>query len=134
VEWTPSAEKLAQKFWPGPLTLILKTLPGAPLAAEYSKTVGLRIPDHYFLLSWLKIFGAPLAQTSANLSGQPPVKNAVEAIARFGETVDFIFTDGDSFGESSTVVDLSGQTPVILRQSALKEANILSVLGGTGKL
>jgi len=124
VRWPPQAEKLARAFWPGALTLVLKTRPGAPLAPAYAKTAGIRVPNHDFLLRWLKLCRLPLAQTSANVSGQPAARSAKDAIALFYGKVDFIFAGGDAPGTESTVADLTGPSPRILREGAIREPEL----------
>jgi len=115
VEVDERARRFMIRFWPGPLTLVLKR-PGA------SPTLGVRIPDHPLALRLLRIAG-PLMTTSANLSGEPPALTAGEAERLTGLAG---VLDGGRVlgGEASTVLDLTGEEPRILRQGALTAADL----------
>ncbi|NOZ50551.1 MAG: threonylcarbamoyl-AMP synthase [Chloroflexi bacterium] len=108
---------LAQRFWPGPLTLILpKTSVLPDIVTGGRPTVGLRIPDHPVALALLRAVAQPLAVTSANLSGQPPARTATEARAQLAGRVSIIIDGGPApGGQPSTVLDLTQSPPVILR-------------------
>lgn len=117
------ALELAKKFWPGALTIILKIKPGS-LPNNFNKvsdTVGIRIPDHEVALKILDQFGAPVAVTSANISGDPSNINFAEAKKIFGNKLDFFIDGGDSrIGVSSTVIDLTDEKhPKILRHGSV---------------
>ena len=105
-------ERLAERYFPGPLTVI------APL--EGGGTLGFRSPDHPFLQALLKLTG-PLYQTSANLSGRPDPKDAASALAELAGPPDIAVDAGPlpSDARSSTIVDAAGSTPKILRQGRL---------------
>lgn len=117
------AKKLAKSFMPGPLTLIVPDSNGG--------TFGFRIPNHPFLLALLKHYGKALAQTSANLSGEPPALSVKQAISSLAGQPDFI-EDGGNLPENSqpsTVVSVGSDRSVkILREGILKEADIMAVL------
>lgn len=114
---TPLFRTLAQRFWPGPLTLILpKTSVLPDIVTSGRPTVGLRIPDHPLALALLRAVAQPLAVTSANLSGQPPARTATEARAQLAGRVSMIVDGGPApGGQPSTVLDLTQSPPVILR-------------------
>ncbi len=124
----PRALRLAQRFWPGPLTLVLPRHPSLPDALTPYPTVGLRMPDHPVALGLLKLSG-PLAVTSANLSDQPSAVTAQEVFDYFGGSIDLILDGGRTpGGVSSTVVDCSGPDLAILRQGPLSLNDLLSAL------
>ncbi|MDD2774304.1 MAG: L-threonylcarbamoyladenylate synthase [Elusimicrobiales bacterium] len=126
--WNAMSAKLARRFWPGPLTMVLKTKSGVRLHVGAAETVGVRRPDHPFLRKWLRLCVVPVAQTSANLSGQPALRGCAAIIEKFDGQADYIFTAGDTDGLESTVVDLTGETPRLLREGAISKDSMLSVL------
>jgi L-threonylcarbamoyladenylate synthase len=115
-----SARLLADKFWPGPLTLVLlKSDSVSDIVSSGSKTIAVRIPDHPVPTSLARGIGTAITGTSANLSGQPSALTSAEAREQLGNKVDFIIEGDCPGGRESTVVDLSGKAPVILREGAL---------------
>jgi L-threonylcarbamoyladenylate synthase len=129
-QWTPLAEILAQKFWPGPLTLVLRhTADGRLLTFPEYQTVALRVPNHDLLRRLIEASGAPWASTSANISGQPALCEASEVESAFKGLVDFIIDGGKAPGIESTIVDASEDKPRILRQGAISKAQIDEALG-----
>jgi L-threonylcarbamoyladenylate synthase len=114
-----SARLLAENFWPGPLTLVLLKSDYVSDIVSGGKTIALRIPAHPIPTALARGVGTPIIGTSANLSGQPSVLTAAEAREQLGDKVDFIIEGECPGGRESTVVDLSGETPVILRRGAL---------------
>lgn len=131
VELPPLAERLAERLWPGPLTLVLRALPGASLPDLLTggrATVGLRLPDHAVPRAVAREVG-PTALTSANVSGQPDATTAAQLVADLGTEVDLVLDDGPvRGGVPSTVVALSedGSDPVILRLGALSREDVLA--------
>jgi L-threonylcarbamoyladenylate synthase len=124
---------LIDRFWPGPLTLVLPASQQAPdVITQGRGTVAVRVPAARSLLGVLQILGEPIVGTSANVSGQPPALTASEAVAQLGEGPDLVLQDDDAVraGVSSTVVDLNGGTPVIHRLGALDEDQIRQAVGG----
>ncbi|NPA93633.1 MAG: threonylcarbamoyl-AMP synthase, partial [Chloroflexi bacterium] len=87
------AQRLAQHFWPGPLTLVVPKHPSLPPAVSPYPTVGVRMPNHPDALALLRLTG-PLAVTSANRSGHPPARTAAEAAAQLGDAVAIILDAG----------------------------------------
>lgn len=119
-EFFPDAAKaLAEKFWPGPLTLIVRKKAGLPDNLAAGPTIGLRIPDHGLARELIRQSG-PLATTSVNLSGQPAAVSAGEIPPDWDGKIDAVFDGGRiQGGKPSTVVDCSGSTLRILREGAL---------------
>ena len=110
-----SAKQLAEKYWPGPLTLVVPKHPNLPEVLSSLLTVGVRVPDHPVALSLLGITG-PLAVTSANLSGRENTNSALEAFEQLRGRVDLIIDGGRSpGGVPSTVVDCTTPDLKILR-------------------
>lgn len=116
---SPAAQALAEKHWPGALTLVVSRHPSAPEILSPLPTIGVRIPDHPVALALLQQSG-PLAVTSANLSGEPNTTTAQQALSQLGTSVDLYLDGGETpGGVPSTVVDLTGNTPVVLRQGSV---------------
>jgi len=103
-------------YWPGALTVVVQRTPAAPrwVGDHDRNTVALRVPDHPVALEVLAAAG-PLAVTSANRSGEPPASDDVAARAILGDSVAVYLEGSAPAGRSSTVVDLSGSEPVVLR-------------------
>src|SRR5918995_3373116 len=106
----PLARKLAQHYWPGPLTLVLDL----PLGG----TIGVRVPAGKAIRDLLEACGAPLYATSANLSGQPDTAVSEDVDPRVLEAVDIIVRGENGTGEASAVVDLSGGNVRLVRASS----------------
>ena len=115
------AKRMARKFWPGPLTLVLRRAPayrGAGLADD--ETVAVRLPGHEVARALIRAAGGALAVTSANLSGQPSPTTAQEAAVQIGKGVDLIIDGGPCpGGVESSIVDCSRDLPRLLRAGAL---------------
>ena len=119
------ARKLARDFLPGPLTLVLKKKSGINTGiAKRIDTIGIRIPDNDFCLALARKFGKPYTTTSANASGMEPLSTVDGILTQLGDNaryIDLIIDAGElSKREPSTVVDLSGGTPLILREGAIR--------------
>ena len=127
----PSAWLLAKHFWPGPLTLILKRNARVLNAVTGGQdTVGLRMPDHPVALALLSAFGGGVAAPSANRYGRISPTTAQHVRDELGEAVDGILDGGSCrVGIESTILDLSGAHPQLLRPGAISAAEIESVLG-----
>jgi len=120
--------RLAERFWPGPLTLVVPRHASLPEILSPYPTVGVRVPDHPLALALLRIAG-PLATTSANLSNQPSATSAGEVLAQISGRIPLILDAGQTPGGiSSTVVDCSGPELVILRQGPLSMEQLLAAL------
>jgi len=129
--WPPSAARLAQKFWPGPLTLVVmkgRAIVSATTAGR--DTVGLRAPDHPLALELLRGFDGAVAAPSANRSMRISPTTAAHVREELGGRVDLILDGGPCrVGIESTVLDLSGMTPTILRPGTITQAQIEVEIG-----
>jgi len=125
------AYKLADAFWPGPLTMILwgnGTLPAIVTAGGI--TQGVRCPDHPDTLATIKTLGKPLACPSANLSGHPSPKSAGDVLSQLAGRIDAVLDGGVcSVGVESTILDMTVTPCRILRQGGLSRADIEAILG-----
>ncbi len=120
----PQAVLLADRFWPGPLTLVLPAIDGR-------STQAFRVPDHALALALLAAAG-PLAVSSANRSGEPETLDADDVAIAFADSDEpAAILDGGRVpgGVASSVVDLSGMRPRLLREGALSRAQIEGVVG-----
>jgi L-threonylcarbamoyladenylate synthase len=125
-----SGERLARKFWPGGLTLVVPTRAGFQSAAlAGGPTVGLRVPDQPFTLELLRRAGLPVAATSANRSGTPSPRYFQDAREQVGDSVDILLDGGScKSGLDSTVVELSGEGWKVLREGAIPAPEIAAAL------
>ena len=122
------AGRLAEKFWPGALTLVVPRHPALPDNLSTQPTIGVRMPDHPVALALLNRTG-PLTGTSANLSGLPSASTAQEVYAQLFGRIPLILDGGRTPGGSpSTVVDCTGSRPVILRLGPITQDQIFSTL------
>jgi L-threonylcarbamoyladenylate synthase len=129
LEVSEIAAKLAARFWPGPLTLVVSKHPDLPEAVSAAPTVGVRVPDHPVARALLRAAG-PMAVTSANLSGQPSPSTAQEVFVQLGGRIALILDGGKTpGGVPSTVVDCAGAQPQVLRIGPISRDELLSVLG-----
>lgn len=129
VDVSPLALKLATRFWPGPLTLVMPKHPDLPDAVSSTLTVGVRVPDHAIARLLLRSSG-PLAVTSANLSGRPNPVTAQEVLEQLGGRIELILDGGQTPGGiPSTVVNCLGTEPVILRQGPVTMEQISKLVG-----
>ncbi len=123
------ARRLAERFWPGPLTLVVKKREQVPAAVSPTDTVGLRVPDHAVARALLRVCG-PLAVTSANLSGEPSPCSAAEVLEQLGGRIEMIIDGGRTpGGVPSTVVDCTRDEIVILREGPIKLEGLRAVVG-----
>ena len=128
------AHTLMERFWPGGLTIVLWAQAHVPaIVTAGTGSVAVRLPDHVMPRSLATALGAPLAATSANLSGQPSPRTAAEVEAYLGGRVDLILDGGACpGGVDSTVVDLTRQPPYIARVGAIT-ADTLQRMWATDK-
>jgi L-threonylcarbamoyladenylate synthase len=123
----PIALKLAARFWPGPLTIVMPKHPRVPDAVA-GETVGIRIPDHRVALALLAHSG-PLAVTSANLSGHTSPATALQVRAQLDGKVELILDGGAApGGQASTVVDCTKPELTILRQGPIRLEDLTAAL------
>jgi L-threonylcarbamoyladenylate synthase len=127
---------LAENFLPGALTMVLlksKSVPDTITAG--SETVAVRIPDHPVPVALIRGLGMPIVGTSANLSGRPSVLTAKDVYCQFGNKIDLIIDGGKCpGGRESTIIDVTGKVPVILRAGAISERELRRVCGSIGEL
>ncbi len=122
------AQRLAARFWPGALTLIVLRRAGLPEILASNQTVGVRVPDHPAARALLAAAG-PLAVTSANLSGGPDCRTAAEVEAQLGGRLALILDGGETpGGVPSTVVDTTGEELYILRAGPISDAELQAAL------
>ena len=124
----PVVLRLAERFWPGPLTLVVPRRPDLPVELSPYATIGVRMPDHPDALALLHATG-PLAVTSANLSGQPSAVAPQEVLAQLDGRIALLLDGGACpGGASSTVVDTTTPELHILRQGPLTLEEIMEAL------
>jgi L-threonylcarbamoyladenylate synthase len=129
-----AAKKLAAHYWPGPLTLILKR---SALAKDFvtggQDTVGLRVPSHPVAQQLLKEFAGAIAAPSANRFGRVSPTTPAHVHEDLGKDVDLVLEGGPSdVGIESTIIDLSGTTPVLLRPGRISKQELESLIGTIG--
>jgi len=124
-----AAWRLADKFLPGALTIVLYKSKSVPdIITGGGKTVAIRIPAHPLPLALIQGVGTPIVGTSANLSGKPSALTAAEVYAQLGNKVDLIIDGGRCpGGRESTIVDLTGEVPLILREGAISREKLKQV-------
>jgi L-threonylcarbamoyladenylate synthase len=114
-----AARRLMQRFWPGPLTLVL--------LARDGRTVGFRLPDHPVARAFLAACAVPVVAPSANHAGAPPPTDATEVLASLDGEIDGILDAGPTtLGRESSVVEIIGSDVLVRREGALSEAAILA--------
>ena len=125
------AIELAEAFWPGPLTLVLPAKDCVPLETRGGlATVAVRMPSHLVALELIKASGVPLAAPSANRSGRPSPTEAQSVRMDFGDRVDLILDGGSTrIGVESTVLDVSGEEPLLLRPGGITAEELTLFLG-----
>ena len=130
VEPSQGARALAREFWPGPLTMVLNRKSELPVQVSATSTVGVRAPNHEFVMALLRMYG-PLAATSANPSGQASARTAAQVTESLHGKIDLIVDGGETAGGvPSTVVDLTTSPPALLRQGPISIETILMVWQG----
>jgi len=116
---------LARRFWPGGLTLVLPKTDSLPAYLASGSTIAVRVPDHPVCLALIQHLGNPVIGTSANISGQPAALTAEEIGQQLGGKIDFIINGGKCpGGKESTVVDVTRESPIILRQGIIPSDEI----------
>jgi len=133
-EWPQTAERLADAFWPGPLSLVLRRAPGIPpIVTAGGPTVAVRWPSHPFIQELIRACGFPIAAPSANPANQlsPTTADHVERL--MGNRLRLIVDGGPAqVGIESTVLDLTVAPPRVLRPGIIHEIAIRSVIGDVG--
>lgn len=128
-DFSDTAKTLVEAFWPGGLSIVVLEAPSLPWnLGDTRGTVLLRMPNQPLALELLQETG-PMAVSSANISGNPPATTAAEAKTQFGDAVGVYLDGGDAqVGTPSTIIDISGPAPVILREGAIPAERIGEVL------
>lgn len=123
-------ERLAAEFWPGALTIVMLAREDFPRRVRCDReTIGVRMPANPIALKLIETFGAPIAATSANISGFPDAVSAEEVMDYLGNEVDLIIDGGVvPGGVPSTVLDISVHPPVVLRWGKLSKEDLAGVL------
>jgi L-threonylcarbamoyladenylate synthase len=133
VEWNDTADKLARRFWPGPLTLVLPRTQGSKISLLCTAgldTVAIRAPSHPVAQALIRAAGRPIAAPSANRSGAVSPTRAEHVAESLGERVPLILDGGPSLvGVESTVLDLTTATPTLLRPGGATREAIEAVIG-----
>ena len=122
------ARRVAVRFWPGPLTLVLpKTVILPSIVTSNLDSVGVRVPNHDVAIQLIHLSNGLLVGTSANKTGEKPPRSAQEAVNQIGGEVDMILDGGSTaFGLPSTIVDLTSERPKILRKGPIRMNEILN--------
>ena len=125
------AQRLAERFWPGPLTLVMRRSPDLPgLVTGGADTVAVRMPGHPVPLELARRLGRPITGTSANRSGQPDLLDLSALENQLGNLVDHIIQTGPvPAGTASSIVNVTGDTPQLLRGGAISLEEILEAAG-----
>ena len=130
-----AATALTTAFWSGGLTVVVQRRPDVALPAALTggaETIGLRVPDHSTPRT-LALGVGPMPTTSANVSGVPEARDAAEILEQLGEGIDLILDGGPAHGgPASTVVDCTGERPVVLREGAIPVARLVAILDAAG--
>jgi L-threonylcarbamoyladenylate synthase len=131
LEWPDTADRLARRYWPGPLTLVLPKRPSIPdIVTAGLATVGLRVPSHPLALALIRAAGVPIAAPSANpFTGLSPT-TAEHVRQSLGDAVDLVLDGGPAMvGIESTVLSLAGAEPLLLRPGVIPLPEIESLIG-----
>jgi len=130
-QFTPDSERLMAAFWPGPLTLVLPRAPGVPgLVTAGLDSVAVRMPAHPVALQLLRRVGEPLAGPSANLFGRTSPTRAEHVLQDLEGRIEAVLDAGPTeVGVESTVVDVRGETPVLLRPGGVPRSELERVVG-----
>lgn len=131
IDWPEAAETLSRRYWPGPLTLVLRKAPLIPdIVTADLATVGLRVPSHPLALALIRAAGVPIAAPSANLFTEISPTSADHVRKSLGGAVDLVLDGGlSSIGIESTVLSLAGPEPVLLRHGVIPLPEIESLIG-----
>jgi L-threonylcarbamoyladenylate synthase len=127
--WPASAERLAARFWPGPLTLVVSSADHVPAQVTAGgSTVAVRVPAHEVARRLCAASGGALVSTSANVAGSPPPMTCAQAVDGVGGSAALALDAGPGRPLASTIVDLTGEEPRLLRAGAVPWPDVLAVL------
>jgi L-threonylcarbamoyladenylate synthase len=129
VDLSPAARILADRYWPGALSIVSTLRSRRWAIPREGTTLSVRIPDHPIALELLRRTG-PLATTSANRHGEPAAETAAGVAAALGAEIDTVIDGGRSAGLASTIIDCTTTTPRVLRDGPISATALLSLLGG----
>lgn len=129
--WPPAADVLASRFWPGPLTLVVPACESVPREVTAGlPSVGIRVPAHPVALALLRQAGVPIAAPSANRSNQLSPTTAAHVVQSLGAAAGLVLDGGPTdVGIESTVLDLTGPVPVVVRPGGISREQISELLG-----
>jgi len=132
---SPLAERLMDRFWPGPLTLVFNVSPQlSPLLTANTGKIGVRLSPHPVTQALVQAVGRAITGTSANLSGQPGTLTALEVFQSLGEGLDAVLDGGKTAGgPGSTVLDVSDPSPQIIREGMISQNELSPFLGTAAK-
>lgn len=131
--FSDTAKALAKEFWPGPLTLILRRQPQVPAEVTGGlDTIGIRVPEHPIAQRLLSGFGSGIAAPSANRFGCVSPTTAEHVHSEFGDSIHIVDGGPSQIGIESTIVDVSGPSPALLRPGSITEAQLEAVVGPLG--
>jgi len=127
---SPAEMRLAERFWPGPLTLVMPARPGlASVILAGGTTVAVRVPAHPIARALASEFGFCITSTSANESGEPPAVSADDVVSAVGERIDLLLDAGPTpGGPPSTVVEMTADGPRLIRAGAVPWERVLESL------
>ncbi|MGQ9468402.1 MAG: L-threonylcarbamoyladenylate synthase [Nitrososphaerales archaeon] len=131
VELNKRGLKFASEFWPGPLTIVAKKKDKAlpQILTCGSDDLGVRVPDHEGAIRLIELCGGRLVGTSANKSGLKSPRTPDEVLKVLGEGFDVMIDDGPTpLGKESTVIDLTGKSPKVIREGAINTLDLLKIL------
>src|ERR1700690_4266065 len=131
LEWPDAADRLARRYWPGPLTLVLPKRPSIPdIVTAGLATVGLRVPSHPLALALIRAAGVPIAAPSAHPFSELSPTTAEHVRQSLGDAVDLVLDGGPAIvGIESTVLSLAGAEPLLLRPGVIPLPEIESLIG-----
>ena len=134
-EVPPLAERLADAFWPGPLTIALPAQPGLDARLQLDGTIAVRWPGPSDATSLVAAFGAAVTATSANPTGRPPAEKETDVEASFGDAIArgdlFVVSGRAPGGAPSTLVRVEGGRMKVLRQGQIRESDLVGVVPST---
>jgi L-threonylcarbamoyladenylate synthase len=119
-EFPDAARKLAERHWPGPLTLVVRARPGLPAALTRDGKIGLRVPGSSPALDLVRAFAGPLTATSANRTSEPAAVYDEQVRRSLGEEVDAVLPGAAPGGPPSTVLDVTREPPLVVRAGAVE--------------
>jgi L-threonylcarbamoyladenylate synthase len=129
VQWTPTADRLAGALWPGPLSLVLPVGERRLSVPRQGTTLSVRVPGHALLRELLRHSG-PLATTSANRHGDPPVADVAGLREEFNGEVGAVLSGGHPGGIASTIIDCSVAPARVLREGPIESRRLMELLHG----